>query len=140
MTATERAKKLLTNGITFAAVGKSGEYVSSKRGVAPILEKIDSEPDFFDSASVADRVVGKAAAILLEKHGATDIYGEVASRHAKAYLDDKRVNFTYDKMVDHIINRDGTDMCPMEKTVLDIDDADEGEKLIRNKIISMRKG
>lgn len=31
-------------------------------------------------------------------------------------------------------------MCPMEKAVLDIDDADEGEKLIRDTINSMMKG
>ncbi len=31
-------------------------------------------------------------------------------------------------------------MCPMEKAVLDIDDADEGEVRIRNKIKSMMKG
>ncbi len=31
-------------------------------------------------------------------------------------------------------------MCPMEKAVLDIGDADEGEVRIRNKIKSMMKG
>ena len=47
---------------------------------------------------------------------------------------------TYDKKADHIINRLGTDMCPMEKAVLNVNDADEGERLIRNKIKSMMKG
>ena len=126
--------------MTFAAVSENEIYISEKRGVAPILEKIDSDPDFFKGASVADRVIGKAAAMLLEKYGAAEIYAQVTSEYAIAYLNDKNVGFTYDKRVDHIINRDGTDMCPMEKTVLDIDDADEGEKLIRNKIKSMMKG
>lgn len=126
--------------MTFAAVSESEIYTSEKRGVAPILEKIDSDPEFFNGASVADRVIGKAAAMLLEKYGVAEIYAQVTSEYAIAYLNDKNVCFTYDKRVDHIVNRAGTDMCPMEKTVLDIDDADEGEKLIRNKIKSMMKG
>lgn len=126
--------------MTFAAVSGNEIYTSEKRGVAPILEKIDSDPEFFSGASVADRVIGKAAAMLLEKYGAAEIYAQVTSEYAIAYLNDKNVGFTYDKRVDHIINRDGTDMCPMEKTVLHISDADEGEKLIRNKIKSMMKG
>ena len=140
MKATEKAKSLLKDKVTFAAVSENEIYISEKRGVAPILEKIDSDPEFFKGASVADRVIGKAAAMLLEKYGAAEIYAQVTSEYAIAYLNDKNVGFTYDKRVDHIINRAGTDMCPMEKTVLHISDADEGEKLIRNKIKSMMKG
>lgn len=126
--------------MTFAAVSENEIYTSEKRGVAPILEKIDADPEFFNGASVADRVIGKAAAMLLEKYGVEEIYAQVTSEYAIAYINDKNVGFTYDKRVDHIINRAGTDMCPMEKTVLHISDADEGEKLIRNKIKSMMKG
>ena len=32
------------------------------------------------------------------------------------------------------MNRSGTDMCPMEKAVLNVNNADEGEILIRNRI------
>lgn len=134
------AKDLLKGKVTFAAIGKKGIYTSEKRGVAPIIEKIDEDSDFFDGASVADRVIGKAAAMILEKYGVSEIYAQVASDHAVAYLNDKSTVLTYDNKVDHIVNRTGTDMCPMEKTVLNVDNADEGEMLIRNKIKSMMKG
>lgn len=140
MTRTEKAKSLLNDGVTFAAVSEKGIYTSQKRGVAPIIEKIDENPDFFKGASVADRVIGKAAAMLLEKYGVSEIFAQVTSEYAVAYLSDKSTILTYDKRVDHIINRAGTDMCPMEKTVLNVDNADEGEILIRNKIKSMMKG
>ena len=78
--------------------------------------------------------------MLLEKHGVSEIYARVTSEYAVAYLSDKKTVLTYDKKVDHIINRAGTDMCPMEKAVLDVNNADEGEKLIRDKIKSMMKG
>lgn len=121
-------------------MSEKGIYTSQKRGVAPIIEKIDENPDFFKGASVADRVIGKAAAMLLEKYGVSEIFAQVTSEYAVAYLSDKRTILTYDKRVDHIINRAGTDMCPMEKTVLNVDNADDGEILIRNKIKSMMKG
>lgn len=132
MKETEKAKNLLD--------GKKGIYTSEKRGVAPIIEKIDTDPDFFKDASAADRVIGKAAAMLLEKYGVSEIYAKVTSKYAVAYLNDKKTVLTYDIKVNHIINRSGADMCPMEKAVLNVNNADEGEKLIRDTINSMMKG
>ncbi len=134
MKETEKAKCLLKDKVTFAAVGKKGIYTSEKRGVKPILDKIDADPGFFDGASVADRVIGKAAAMLLEKYGVAEIYAQVTSEYAAAYLENKSVKLTYEKKTDFIMNRSGTDMCPMEKTVLNTDNADEGEILIRKRI------
>ncbi len=132
MKETEAAKNLL--------VGKKGIYTSEKRGVAPIIEKIDTDPDFFKGAAAADRVIGKAAAMLLEKYSVSEIYAKVTSKYAVAYLNDKKTVLTYDIKVNHIINRSGADMCPMEKAVLNVNNADEGEKLIIDTINSMMKG
>lgn len=140
MKETEKARNLLKGNVTFAAVGEKGIYTSEKRGVAPILEKIDTDPGFFKGASAADRVIGKAAAMLLEKYGVSEIYAQVTSKYAVAYLENKSVKLTYEKKTDHIINRSGTDMCPMEEAVINVNDADDGEKLIRDTIKSMMKG
>lgn len=134
MKETEKVKSLLKDKVTFAAVGKKGIYTSEKRGVKPILDKIDADPGFFDGASVADRVIGKAAAMLLEKYGVAEIYAQVTSEYAAEYLENKSVKLTYDEKTDFIMNRSGTDMCPMEKAVLNVNNADEGEILIRNRI------
>lgn len=135
----EKAKALLIDDVTFAALGKRDEYISKKRGVAPIIELIDTDPEFLEGAAVADRVIGKAAAMLLEKHGAAEIFAQVTSEHAFEYLSDKAVKFEYNKKVEYIINRDKTDMCPMEKAVLGTNDADEGERLIREKIKNLTR-
>lgn len=134
----ERAKQLLTDGVTFAAVGKDGEFTSRRKGVAPIFEAVVDNPERLNGASVSDRVIGKAAAMLLYKYGVAEIYTLVASEYAIEYLSDKSVDFTYDNTVSFIVNRDGTDMCPMEKAVLGTDDADEGERLICEKIKAMK--
>lgn len=131
----EKAKMMLTDKVTFVAVGENSEFTSEKRGIAPIIELADKNPNFLKGAAVADRVIGKAAAMLLERYGVAEIFAEVTSEHALAYLDNKNIIFSYNKRAEYIINRDGTDMCPMEKAVLGTDNSAEGERLIREKII-----
>lgn len=114
-----------------------GEYTSKKRGVAPIVDKFDEDSEFFKGACVADKVIGKAAAMLLVKYGVKEIYAEVISDHAVNFLADKNVSLTYNVRVEYIINRTKTDMCPMEKTVLNISDETEGEQMIRRKLLCL---
>lgn len=128
-----QARKLLKEeNATLVAVKNNEIYISHNRGVAPILDKIDLNPQFFKGASVADKVIGKAAAMLLHKYGTAEIHAVLVSKNALTYLKNKSVTLTYDTAVDYIINRDKTDMCPMEKCVLNVDDEDEAEKLIRD--------
>lgn len=116
---------------TFVAVKNEEIYISHKRGVTPIIEKIDEDSSFFRDAAVADKVTGKAAAMLLVKYGIKDLHTGIISRNALDFLADKNITVTYDSEVEYIINRDKTDMCPMEKSVLNTSDCDEAEKLIR---------
>ena len=128
----EKAKRLLRDeNATLVAVNNGEFYISHDRGVAPILKQLDTNPLLFCGASVADKVIGKAAAMLLVKYGVKKIHAVLVSDNALSYLKDKAVTITYETSVDHIINRDKTDMCPMEKCVFDVNDEDEAETLIR---------
>lgn len=132
MTDIEKAKALLKEeNATLVAVNDGEIFVSHDRGVAPILNKIDENPQFFRGASVADKVIGKAAAMLLSKYGVNEIHAVLVSEKALDYLKGKPTKITFDTAVDHIINRDKTDMCPMEKCVLNTDNEEEAEALIR---------
>ncbi len=132
MTDIQRAISLIKKeNATLVAVNKDEIYISHERGVAPILNKIDENPQFFCGASVADKVIGKAAAMLLVKYGVKEIHATLVSERALDYLKGKPTKITYDTAVDHIINRDKTDMCPMEKSVLNTENEGEAEALIR---------
>ncbi len=101
----------------------SNIYTSDKKGIAPVMDRMKEDYHFFQGAIVADRVIGKAAAMLLISSGAEKIYGELTSEHSFAVLEvAKSVNPSFEysvgEVVPYIINRAGTDMCPMEKTVL----------------------
>ena len=75
---------------------------------------------------VADQIVGKAAAMLFVKAGVRGVYGKTMSDSGKAFLEANNILCSYDILTNRIINRQGTDICPMEKAVADINDTQEG--------------
>jgi len=72
--------------------------------------------------SAADKIVGKAAALLFVHAGIANVYGEVMSEAGLAVLKRHNIPCTYGTLTPYIINRRGDGICPMEETVLQIDD------------------
>lgn len=113
------------------------EYTSDLRGIAPMMGYLETVD--LSGFSVADKVVGKAAAMLFLKAGIKAVYAVTLSESAKELLERHGVPVEYQALTDRIINRAGTDTCPMEKTVLSCDDIKEGYRLLKNKYEEMRK-
>ncbi|WP_028042423.1 DUF1893 domain-containing protein [Candidatus Stoquefichus massiliensis] len=108
-------------------------YTSHQRGIAPILNPMKEQIDFFKDAIVVDKVIGKATAMLLILSGVQYIYAYVLSQKAKDILDWYHIDYGYDKIVEYIQNRDKSGMCPMEKTVYDINDLQMAFEALKNK-------
>lgn len=120
------------------ALAKNGEIITSdKRGVAPMVDFL-REGKELSGFSAADKVVGKAAAILFIKAGIKELYAETVSKSAKELLESFGVGLSFKTLVPYIINRDKTGMCPMESTVLSVSDVDAGVELIFEKLDKMR--
>ena len=103
MTDIEKAKEAL--GTHSIALCKNGKVITSdKRGVAPLAEFIWGGTDI-SGFSAADRVVGKAAAMLMIKAGITEVFALTISENAEKLLKSHgtRVSFmTRDKTVAQI--------------------------------------
>ena len=84
--------------------------------------------------SAADKIVGKAAAMLYKLLNINDIYGEVMSISAINFLEQNHINFKYKIKTNEIINRKGTGICPIEETVLNIENPTEAKKLLEDKL------
>ena len=83
----ERAKELLkSKGFTCVMCKGETLYTSEKRGVVPILEKLEQNAEL-KGFSVADKVIGKAAAMLFHLADISVLYGEIMSVPAKEYLE-----------------------------------------------------
>ena len=97
-------------------------YCSNEIGVKPILSKLNENIDFYKGADIEDTVVGKAAACLYVLAKIKFVYDHTLSELAKTYLEKNNIPFKYDELVKEIRNRTNTDICPLEKSVIHIDD------------------
>lgn len=95
-----------------------------RRGIAPLLLRI-RQGISLQGFSVADRIIGKAAAFLCIYSGVQAVHGCVMSRSAAAMLQAHGISCTYDVLTEHIINRKGDGICPMEETVMEMTDPAE---------------
>lgn len=119
---------------------KDGRFFTDDgRGISPMMRFIAEERDLIGS-SVADVIVGKAAAMLFIKAGIAEVYGRVMSKAARDCLTERGIPCSYDMLIDRIINRKGDDICPMEKTVADINDPEEGYRALKARLNEMRRG
>ena len=114
------------------------EFVSNKRGIAPLLEYIENGENL-KGFSVADKIVGKAAALLYVYLGVKCVYAQVLSQGAEEAFIKYGIPFEYSTKTDKIINRCGDGLCPMEQTVLNINDPSEAVIVLKNKLQSMKQ-
>lgn len=116
---------------------KDGDCLySERRGIAPMINFIESGANF-TGYSVADVVVGKAAALLFVKSGISRVFAKTLSEHAKRVLELYGVGYEYGILTERIINREGTDTCPMEKAVMITDDPEEAYVILKNKLMEL---
>ena len=130
----EKAKQLLTDG-GFTCVLCMGEHIltSHRRGVAPLLELLNNGTDV-TNYSAADKVVGKATAMLYRLLGVKQVYGAVISEAAIHVLQAGNIGISFEKQVPYIINRAGDGRCPMETATAAIDEPTEALAAIKAKL------
>ena len=129
-----KAIEYIKSGQASCVLMKDGKIIdkTSGIGVKPILGFLES--DSLKGVQVADKVIGKAAAMLLTLGGVTYVHGEIMSKSGQAYLQKNGIDNSHGLLVENIINRDGTDLCPLEKSVVEIDDLQEGYQAIKDTI------
>lgn len=129
----ERAQALLADGDYTCALCRGEQtYTATARGVAPLLDWLDAGVDMTGFAA-ADRVVGKAAALLYVLLRVRAVYALVMSEAAQAALRAHGIEATCDTLVPAIRNRLNTGLCPMEQTVADIDDPQTAREAVAAK-------
>jgi len=110
-------------------------FFSKSRGICPLIEVIDTiGREGLKGVVTADRIVGKAAALLNVYLGAVEIHAMIMSDGAKALLANYGVNFSFREETDVVKAKDGVVYCIFEKLVWDVSDPEEAYRLIRAKL------
>lgn len=124
------------DGCRGVARPQKGEIIVFRnRGVVDLFNAVTHQPGLMRGATVADKVIGLGAAYLLVKGGVAEVYAEVISSPAASLLQSAGINLSYGSMVEHIINRKGTGMCPVERLTSAASSADEAWRLIKDFLI-----
>ena len=124
----------------YSCVIRNGETLRTftQRGVADLYHLLTTDAPFLLGSSIADKVVGKGAAALMVKGGVVRVHADVISAPALALLKESGVAVSYAEVVEGIRNRAGTDMCPVEKRCLPLENVDEMVGEIRDFLMQMR--
>lgn len=133
----ERAKAALRGHSV--AVCRAGEVMTRDgRGIAPLLA-IASEESALRGASVADLIVGKAAALLMARAGVSEAYAEVMSEAGERTLSEHDIPHSCGLLVPYIIDRTGKDVCPMERAVADVSDPAEAYAVLSARLEELKR-
>lgn len=129
-------ERLETENLT--CVIRQGEqiYQFTERGIRPFMSLLEDGIDL-KGAVAADKVVGKAAALLMQKAKIGAVYAAVISKPACKLLQDAGIELAFGTLVPRIQNRQGDGLCPMESAVIDITDADEAYRVLQRKLASL---
>lgn len=142
MTDAERAVAALRDGFTCAFVRGGRLYTSTASGIRPLLDWLAEDPCCFQGAFVADKILGKAAALLLLQGGldgsSGGVYGGVLSDVAAGVFQQHGIPYACGRRVPHIVNRRGDGVCPMEHRVRDIDDPAAAHTALLAAVAAMR--
>ena len=131
------AKKLLAEGHAAAACKGDTVYTADGRGIAPLLSIIEKAGSL-DGFTVCDKVIGSAAAFLMIEAGVGEAYAKTASVRAVKLFVTHNVVFSYSELTDHIKNRTGDGLCPMEKTALQMTTADGAYGIFKAKLEELK--
>ncbi len=101
-------------------------FTSSKPGLKPLVEWLEIYRGKYQGCLLHDKVVGLAAAKLIVYSGLiSEVVTGVSSAPARAFLLDHGVPVHAALLVNNIMTRDGTAICPGEVIALETDDRDE---------------
>lgn len=113
--------------------------LSDEIGIKPLMKELRKEQSAFANGVIADKVVGKAAALMAILGGAKAVYGQVLSESAENILKKYKIAYVYDQKVPYIENRTKTGQCPLEEAVNLVDDPKEAFKVLEDTIAKLMR-
>lgn len=134
-------EKLVESGSSLQ-VYKKGKLIfsSSKKGVRPHLDAIEKlGKDTLKESVMVDKIIGRAAALLILYVQASESYAIVISKGAKQLFEKSTIRHKYKIETDHIKTKNGVIYCPFEQMVQGIDEPEQAYKAILGKMAELNK-
>jgi len=120
----EIAKNALYRKQLTLAIVKNGEVLFETRShrISGFLGAIEQFGGELEGASLADRVAGKAIALLCVYATIKEVYAEILSKKAKTVLEQNGIPHKWKELVDNILDLNKSGVCPFEKAADGVSD------------------
>jgi len=118
------AKEVLLKDSVSFVLAKSGKvlFKSKSHGISDLLAMLDAVGRRTEGASLADSIVGRAAALVCVYAKILAVYGESMSEGALSILKTHGVFYEFRTLVPRILNRAKDDICPFDKAISGVED------------------
>ncbi len=125
-------KRLGEKDLTLSIVkDKQVLFETTSHGISGFLRAIEELGERLNGASAADKIVGKAVALLCLYAGIEGVYASVMSREAKELFEENAVHAEWDELVGNILGNCKSATCPFEKLAAEITDPAEAYKKLK---------
>jgi hypothetical protein len=94
-------------------------FSSKKDRLLPLMEYIAHYEIGQKPVVIYDKIMGNAAALLVVKANAGEVYSPLGSELAVKTLDRHSIKYHLTKTVPYILRDDGKELCPMEQLSID---------------------
>jgi len=116
----ELAKLRLKEKDFTLVIVKEGKVIfeTKSQGIGGFLQAVEKLGKRLVASSVADKIVGAAAAMLCVYSGASSVFAVTISKEGVRVLENNNTIYQFENRVPNILNHDKTDICPFEKLAI----------------------
>jgi hypothetical protein len=106
-------------------------FETDSHRISGFLGAIEQLGAGLDGASVADRVAGKAVALLCVYAKIEEVYAKILSRKAKVVFEENGIRHEWKTLVDDILDLTKSGVCPFEKAAANVSNPEAAYKAFK---------
>ena len=110
-----------------------------KRGISPLVELYKQHASLMNNAFLVDKIIGRAASFIAILGHVQYVHAHLMSEPALYLLTQYNIKATYDQLTPNILNRQQSNLCPMELAVQDINNPQEALEAIQKKMTELQQ-
>ncbi len=107
-------------------------------GISELLTAVETLGEQAHGASLADKIVGKAVALVAASANLRAVYSPLASESAQRVLARRQIELTAERFVPLILNKRGDGPCPMERLTLPLEEPQDAVRALQE-FVAARK-
>ncbi len=106
-------------------------FATKSHRISGFLEAIEKLGSKLEGASFADRVAGKAIALLCMYVKIKEVYAAILSRKAHAVFKQNKINVQWRELVENVLDANKAGMCPFEKAAAGMSDPEKAYRAFK---------